>query len=507
MPAIANANSTPVSTWKAALGYLAALIAVAVATGLAIAVDREIQAPNLSLIFVLPVVFAAATFGWGPSLLAAVGGALAYNFFLIAPRYTFAVEDVANIWALVLLISVAAAVSAMAAQSRRRAILALEAAAQAQALNALARSLVAQTDRAGLASCAAEVLSRLLHAPAVVFVGPAEELEAFGDPGAASLTAADAEAARWSLASRLATRGGAYPVGEASFDFWPVITPQRQEAVIGARLSDRDAVRPENTDDLVATVAGYLSVALDRDAYAAQAVEGQVQVARERVKSDLLAAVSHDLKTPLSTILLTLQSLRTFDAGHDGETRAQLLAAAETETLRLTRMVSDLLDMNRLEAGALAVQRSTIELSAVVSAALERAGSVLQDHQVVRIDRVAPRVLIDAKLFETALANVLENAGKYAPAGTTITVCVDGDDQQAWVEVLDEGPGFAGPAEPLFEKFARGREGDGRPPGVGLGLSLAKGLLEAQGARIQAADRGDRTGARVRVSAPLARAA
>jgi two-component system sensor histidine kinase KdpD len=112
--------------------------------------------------------------------------------------------------------------------------------------------------------------------------------------------------------------------------------------------------------------------------------------------------------------------------------------------------------------------------------------------------------MVDAGLFESALANRLENAGKYSPKGSTVRIRAGREDGMGWVEVLDEGPGFAGSSEALFEKFVRGREGDGRPPGVGLGLSIARGFLEAQGGRVEATDRLDGAGARVRLLAPLA---
>ena len=174
------------------------------------------------------------------------------------------------------------------------------------------------------------------------------------------MSAADEEAARWALASRLPTRGGAYPVEAAVYDFWPVVTPQRQQAVIGVEISGGEckAGRPDNPERLVEIVGGYLAVALDREAYAAQVADSRVEVEGERLKADLLAAVSHDLKTPLSTVLFTLQSLKKFAKAHDAKARAELLNLAEAETARLSVMVGNLLDMNRLDAGAVVVRKA-----------------------------------------------------------------------------------------------------------------------------------------------------
>ncbi|MGZ3402853.1 MAG: sensor histidine kinase [Phenylobacterium sp.] len=490
-----------------AAAYALSCLMVAAATLGAVLVDQVQTVPNLSLIFVLPVVIAAVSFGWGPSLAAAVAGALAYNFFLIAPLYTLRVADPANIWALVLLLATAAIVSGVAAQSRRRAVEAWNAADQATALQALARSLVGVSTSRDAATASAEAMARLFQAPAVVFLHGEADIEFTAQAGGGDLTTADHEAASWALAARMPTRGGAYPVEASAYDFWPVVTPQRRQAVIGVSISLGETGRPDNPERLVEIVSGYLAVALDREAYAAQVLESRVEVASERLKADLLAAVSHDLKTPLSTVLFTLQSLQKFAKTHDEKTRAELLNLAETETARLSAMVANLLDMNRLDAGAVVVKTAPVEPAELAAEALRSAAVALAGREV--INEVSPEAAlleVDASLFETALANVLENAAKYAPAGATIRLRNGEADGAGWIEVEDDGPGFPDAIEPMFEKFSRGVTGDGRPPGTGLGLSIARGFLEAQGGRVEAENLAGGKGARVRLSAPLAKA-
>ncbi|MDB5493257.1 MAG: hypothetical protein JWP86_594 [Phenylobacterium sp.] len=485
--------------------YGLSLALVAAATLAAVIVDQLVTAPNLSLVFMLPVVIAAVSFGWGPALAAAVAGVVAYNFFLIPPLYTFRVADPANAWALVLLLIAAAIVSAVAAQSRRRALAAVAAAGQAAALEVLARDLAGAADRNRIVTAGAEALHRLFQAPAVILSPGPDAMSLVAQAGQAVLADADLEAARWALASRLPTRGGAYPVETAGFDFWPVVTPQRSQIVIGLAISGRDQGRPAAPERGVETVAGYLSVALDREEYARQLLESRVQKASEQLKADLLAAVSHDLKTPLSTILVTLQSLKKFGKRQDAAAREELLTLAETETARLSGMVGNLLDMNRLEAGAVPVHVAAAAPATLVAEALRRASVALAGHELVsEVKARAAPLLVDASLFESALANVLENAGKYSPKGGAVRVRAGADDGMGWIEVADEGPGFAGPPEPLFEKFTRGVAGDGRAPGTGLGLAIAKGFLEAQGGRLEAGARQDGPGAWVRLVAPLA---
>jgi two-component system sensor histidine kinase KdpD len=485
--------------------YAVSIVLVGAASLLAVAVDRQVAIPNVSLIFVLPVVVAAIRYGWGPALSAAVVGVVAYNFLLIEPRFTFRVADPANIWALALLLITAATVSAVAAQSRRRGLQAWEAVAQGSALQAMARSFVGARDPKAIARACADTLTRVFETPAVVFVAEGDGLHLIARAGGATISEADEEAAAWALASRLPTRGGAYPTDGCAYDLWPVQTPRRQQAVIGVRISAREQGRPENPERFLDTVAGYLAVALDREANARAAIASEVAAASERMKSDLLAAVSHDLKTPLSTILVTLQSLRTFGDAHDAETRTELLASAEAEAARLSGMVANLLDMNRLEAGALPVRTAPHAARDLVARAVERATFALSDRQVINQVAADGRAfMVDGSLFETALANILENAAKYSPPGSTIHIRAGETARSGWVEVLDEGTGFQGPIEPLFERFTRGVAGDGRPPGTGLGLTIARGFLEAQGGRIGAANRTDGHGAIVRLVAPLA---
>ena len=504
----AASNDHRAQRFHPAAAYTLSFLMVGAATLAAVLVDQVLTVPNLSLMFVLPVVIAAVSFGWGPSLAAAVTAVLAFNFFLIAPRYTLRVDDPENLWALILLLLTAAIVSAVAAQSRRRALEALKSAEQATALQALARSLVAATGGESAAAASAEALSRLFEAPAVVLLQGDVELVVAGQSGGGDLSAADQEAASWALAARMPTRGGAYPVEASAYDFWPVVTPQRQQAVMGVSISLGEAGRPDNPERLVETVSGYLAVALDREAYAAQALESRVDVASERLKSDLLAAVSHDLKTPLSTVLFTLQSLQKFAETHDTAARSELLALAEKETARLSVMVANLLDMNRLDAGAVVVKTAAEAPAELAAEALRSASVALEGRQVLNeVPADAQALLVDASLFETALANVLENAAKYAPAGSKIWLRSGSGSGAGWIDVVDEGPGFSGAIEPMYEKFSRGVSGDGRPPGTGLGLSIARGFLEAQGGSVEAENLPGGRGARVRLSAPLAQPA
>ena len=224
-------------------------------------VERLVAAPGLTLIYVLPVVVAASSFGWGPSLAAAIAGALAFDFFFTQPYYQLTIDSPSDIWATGLLMATGAIVSTVAAGSRRRALAGAEAAAQAEALQALAHVIIGVPSELTVVRAAAETLARLFRAPAVVFVEREGVLSAAALTRGAAPSSADEEAARLALSSKLPTRGGAYPVAESGFDFWPVLSPPERRSVLGVAVAKE---RPSEPGRLMEIVGAYLAAALGR---------------------------------------------------------------------------------------------------------------------------------------------------------------------------------------------------------------------------------------------------
>src|SRR6185312_14878695 len=351
-----------------------------------------------------------------------------------------------------------------------------------------------------------ETASKLLFARVVVLAPAGGALESIAEaPGPEMLGADDLAAAQWAFVHRRPAGRGSDTLHGARWLFMPVPGERGFVGVLGVRPMD-DAARldPDQSRvlDLIAAQAG---VALDRARFAHDAANARVEAETERLKGTLLSSVSHDLRTPLSTVRTAIESLQQFGDKHDPDTRKQLLDAAGSEVRRLNRFIENLLDMSRIDAGVVRVKREAIEPADLVDRAIERTKTSLQRKRISRdVSSALPRIAVDTALAETALVNVLENAGKYAPDNSTILVRAFRKDDAVIVEVLDEGEGFALAALPrLFDKFARGVEGDGRPAGTGLGLAIARGFLEAQGASIEAANRGDRTGAVVSMSFPI----
>lgn len=246
---------------SAAIGYAASVALVAAATLVAFVVDHIVQTPNLSLVFVLPVIVAALSFGWGPGLIASLLSVLAFNFFFVQPRLTFEVDSPTDLWALGLLLLVAAIASTVGAQSRRRAVEARRAATQAEALHDLAHAIIRAAPSQDLIPTAARSLGRMFDAPAIVLAEKAGKLWPAAASGGATLSTADQEAAQWALANGQPTRAETYPFDQAAFDFWPVATPANRRLVLGVKFTESPNGRPEAPERLVDLVAGYLATA------------------------------------------------------------------------------------------------------------------------------------------------------------------------------------------------------------------------------------------------------
>lgn len=244
--------------------YALSLLFVAVATGFAFIVERLVGAPNLTLIFVLPVIAAATAFGWGPSLVATVASVLAFDFFFTEPRYSLAIASAADLWAAGLLLVIAVIVSAVAAESRRRERAARRAADQEGALQALAHAVIHSGSRAEIVSAAATALSRIFHAPSVIFLQGGEGPRAAASAGGARITPAEEDAARGALEMGLHARAETYPYADSAFDFWPVASPKDRGCAIGVGFIASGRPRPASADRFIEIVSAYLAVALER---------------------------------------------------------------------------------------------------------------------------------------------------------------------------------------------------------------------------------------------------
>jgi two-component system sensor histidine kinase KdpD len=487
-------------------GYLISAGFVALVTLLAISVHSILSLPNISLVFVLAVIAAAVRYGAWASAFAALLSALAINFFLTPPLYSFAIADPNDVWAILFFLVVGIAVSSVAAHARAQTLIARRQASESAQLRAFAREIVGAEGETEIAASTAETASRMLYARAVVLTPTHGQLEAIAEaPGPEMLGADDIAAAQWSFEQGREAGHGSGALDSARWLFVPTPGESGPVGIVGVRTFD-DASRldPEQRRllDLIAAQAG---VAMDRARLGRIAANARVDAEGERQKRVLIASLSHDLRTPLTTVRGNIESLLKYGDKHDAVTRQALLSDAAAESLKLSGFLQNMLDMMRLDTGAVHAKREAADIADVAEAAIDRAFPALEGKHVARdIASGLPALRLDRAMTEDALVKILENAGKYSPRHSTVLVRVRREHDAVVVEVLDEGPGFpAGVLENMFGRFVRGVEGDGRPPGVGLGLAVARGFVEAQGGAIEAGNRPDHVGAFVRITLPL----
>lgn len=246
------------------------------------------------------------------------------------------------------------------------------------------------------------------------------------------------------------------------------------------------------------------SLALERERLAQKMHQAEMLAATEKLRAALLMSISHDLKTPLGSILGNVTSLRQYGHLYDDGVRLETLAAIEDETRRLSLFVDNLLHMTRIDAGALRPTIEPVDPSDLIGSALKRVERRLASHHLrMSLDADLPMLLLDFVLAEQVLVNVLENAGKFAPAGTEIVVSAARRSDDVVIRIEDRGPGIPDQDLPrIFERFFRAPVGDHRPAGVGLGLSVCKGFVEAMGGSITAENRRSGTGVAVTIRFP-----
>jgi two-component system sensor histidine kinase KdpD len=484
--------------------YLEGVLTTAVATAVGVAIDARIVLPNISLVYVVPVLVAAARHGLVPSLWVSALSVLSYNFFFLPPLYEFTIRDPANVVALFFFMFVAIVASTLAARTRSQTEAARREARTTAELYAFSRKIAGVMDLYDLLWIVVSHLARLLNAEIVVLMPEEGRLEARAAfPPDSEFTDADLAAARWSWEADHPTGRGTDTLPGGRWLFVPIHTSRGPVGVIGVLplKEGRDLSAADRR--LLDAVGNQAAIAIERMTLAADIDKARLGEERERLRSSMLTSVSHDLRTPLASIIGALSSLRSYADRYDRPTREELLGTALSEAERLDRFVGNLLDMTRLDAGAITPKRETVDAGDLASTALRRAMPLLKGKVVATsVAPGLPPLSLDFVLAEQALFNLLDNAGKYSPPGGRIEIDVRQVGQRIEFIVRDEGPGIAAAAlDRLFDKFYRA-EGDRRRAGTGLGLAIAKGFVEAQGGTIAVHNRSDRSGAEFVVSYP-----
>ena len=488
--------------------YLGSAAAVAVALGIGLLLTQFLAVQSISLVFLTAVLASAIVWGLWPSLFAAIAGMLAYNFFFLPPLYTFTVADPENVLALFFFLIVAVIVGNLTARTRAQVVTARARAKNTAELYAFSRKVAGIGALDDLLWATAYQISSMLNVRCVLLlpVKDGEGIEvASGYPPEDQLDAAEIAAARWTWEHNRAAGRGADTLPGGKRLFLPLRTDSGPVGVVGI---DRDAPGPLLTPDerrLLDALCDQAAIAIERISLAKGLDEARVLAETERLRAALLTSISHDLRTPLASILGTVTSLRSFPERYTKEDREELLATLQDEAERLSRFVSNLLDMTRLESGAIELKLELIDVAEIIGSALQRAGNVLAGHRVeVNIEPHLPMLRLDAVLFEQVLFNLLDNAAKYSLPGSRININATRDGELVEIEVVDEGPGIP-PAdlERIFDKFYRVHAQDRRRAGTGLGLAICRGFVEALGGWIIARNRRDRSGAVLTIRLPV----
>ncbi len=523
-PRTARAPAPPAARDVRPWPYVASTCIVAAAVLVGLGLQLVLTVSNISLVFLTAVLVTAATFGLWPSLYACMISVLAYNFFFLPPVYTFTIADPENVVALFFFLVAALIAGNLAAGMRAQALAARGRAGTTEELYRFSRKLAGILDMDDLLWATAYQVATMLKVRVVLLLPEGEHrgeglAVRAGYPPEDELDPADLAAASWCWKNNREAGRGADTLPGAPRLFLPLRTGSGPVGVLGIDREGpvTDTTRPLLPPDqrrLLDALADQAAVAIERVNLAADVDRTRLLAETERLRSALLTSISHDLRTPLAAILGAASGLESYHALLDEAGRRDLLATIRDEAERLNRFVGNLLDMTRLESGALAPRMEAADLGEMVGAALARAGRVLADHRVeMDLAPDLPLLKIDPVLFEQVLFNLLDNAAKYAPEGSTVMLrawheTLPGTERQRMerlvrLQVIDEGPGLPEDAlERVFDKFHRIAGGDRQRAGTGLGLAICRGFVEAMGGSVSASNRRDRSGAVFTVTLP-----
>ena len=486
--------------------YVLALGATGLGLALALLLQPHAGVENADLFLLTAIVGVAVRFGLGSSLLAVVAASLAYNFFFLPPVYTLTIADPTNVAAFVLFSVVAVVVSNLAARARLTAVVSQARAKSSERLFGFSRKLAACASLDDVLWATSAQVAAMLRVRVVLLL-PDRKIVTVraGYPPEDMLDEADLAAAQWAFDNERPAGRGADTLPGAKRLFLPMRTGRGTIGVIGL---DADGTGPILTPEgrrLLDALADMGALAIERVRLVEDLDRAERAAETDRLARALLTSISHDLRTPLASILGSASTLRDLDAALPADSKAELLATIIEESERLNRFIVNLLDMTRLEAGAVTPNLAAQDVAESVDTALRRTQKILAGHEVgVEIDADLPTLNLDPVLFEQVLVNLLDNAAKYAPEGSTVTVRARHDGRAVRIEVLDEGFGLPdGDVERVFDKFYRVRKSDHVRAGTGLGLAISRGFVEAMGGTVTAGNRRDRLGAAFTVTLPV----
>jgi len=459
---------------------------VAIATGVSWLLAPVSELSNIVMVYLLGIVIVAMRTGRGPSLLAAVLSVAAFDFFFVPPYFTFAVTDARYLFTFLVMLIVGLVISGLTVRTRTQADAAEHREQRTAALYAMSRELAGTRGVDDLVGIAIRHIAEVFRTQVVVLVpGGGGALTPAGG-GQFDLDGNELAVGRWVYEHRQPAGLGTNTLPGSSALYVPLIGSTGAVGVLGVRPSDPHAMDvPERLHQLE-TFAAQTALALERARLATEAQDAEVRIETERLRNSLLSSVSHDLRTPLAAITGAVTTILEGSGRLEAATRQELLESVRDEAERLNRLVQNLLEMTRLESGALQLRRELHPIEEVIGAALGRFAKSLGTRRVTtRVPRDLPLVAIDDVLVEQVLVNLFDNTLKYTPPTSPIEIIATATDRNLTVEIADHGPGLPpGEEDKVFDKFYRAHAIGGR--GAGLGLAICRGIVRAHGGRIWA---------------------
>ncbi len=483
--------------------YLLGLLLVAAATGLSALVAPYIHPTNLIIIFLLSVVLAAVYLGRGPSIMVSILGVVAFDYFFVPPRLTLAVANTEYLLTFFGLLAVSLVISQLTAMVRGQAEAVQRREVETVELYELGRDLTVAADLDAVAKAAISHVGQTFSREVSVFLPVNNNLKVYALSPGLNITDNDQAVATWVFEHGQEAGHGTDTLPEASMRYQPLKTTRGVVGVLGVKPIDPSRHLTRDERRTLDAFVNQIGLAVERASLADQARQAEMLEITDKLQNALLNSISHDLRTPLVSITGALSSLADDQIVLDVSARRNLIETAVEEADRLNRLVGNLLDMTRLESGAMHFKKEALDIQDVVGSALEEMGSRLGNRAIqIEIPSELPLVQLDFVLVERVLVNVIDNALKYSPADTSIEIKAQAAGAFLEITVADRGTGI--PSEDLiriFDKFYRVQRPD-NVSGTGLGLSISKGIVQAQGGFIAAENR-EGGGTIITISLPL----
>ncbi len=488
----AGLSSAPLAPLKQEnwLGYLVALAVIMAASGVGFILDGlNLPESNIALAYLLSVLMVALWSGLRPAILASMGSILGITVFFTEPRWTLIVPTTQAWLTLAFFLIVAVIVSNIASRLKKQIEATQESVRRTTNLYEFGRKITAAATLDDVLWAVVHHIAATITGSSLVLLPKGEDLViAAGYPPEDILDDKSSAAADWAWSHGQPAGRGSTTLPVADWLFLPMRTARGPVGVVGVQMTtDADLPTPA-TMRLLETLADQAAVALERTTLAADMETSKVAGERERLRTALLTSLSHDLRTPLVSIMGAASSLVTLDGVLDSTNRRDLAQTIQDEAERLNRFVQNLLDMTKLGSGALKPRVDWVDLHDVVEAAVKRMERLARSHTLrVEIQPEMPLLCLDALLMEQMLFNLLDNACKYAPGGTTVKVWARVLPTHVAIEIADQGPGIpAEDRERVFDMFYRVSQTDSQTAGTGLGLGICRGIIQAHNGTLHA---------------------